>query len=117
MAANWWYNIVARKLNLDHVRLVCETTAQRLRIQELEAQMKSLTDDAAIIAQGVRERFRNSNSGGNRDAAAMNMLRDALRAEKAYTLYLEECVSSTTPSKDFNALPLEKRQEYFSRVL
>lgn len=116
MAANWWYNIVARKLNLDHVRLVCEVAAQKLRVAEPETQVKTLTDDAAIIAQGVRERFRNTSSG-NRDAAAMNMLRDALRVEKAYTLYLEDCVTSTTPSKDFNALPLEKRQEYFARVL
>jgi hypothetical protein len=113
MAANWWYNLVARNLNLDHVRLVCENAAQKLRIEELEKQVKSLTDDAAIIAAGVRERFR---TGGNRDAAAMNMLREALRNEKAYTLFLEDSLECKNPSEVFNALPLEKRKEYFDKV-
>lgn len=114
MAANWWYNLVARKLNLDHVRLVCETAAQKLRIEELEQQVKTLTDDAAIIAAGVRERFRQGNN--NRDVAAMNMLREALRNEKAYTLFLEDSLECKNPNDVFNALPLEKRKEYFDKV-
>lgn len=42
MKIGWWYNVVARQLNLDHVRLVFESAAQKLRIKELENQIADL---------------------------------------------------------------------------
>jgi septal ring factor EnvC (AmiA/AmiB activator) len=42
MNISWWYNIVARRLNLDHVRLVCECAAHKLRIEELENEIADL---------------------------------------------------------------------------
>ena len=130
---NWWYNIVARRLNLDHARLVCANKAQQLKIQELEPtlmlqklKIKKLENDIVRLESPspVREWVEGAQVAAakqrNRELEAqltkMGLLRDALRNEKAYTLFLEDSLECNNPSEVFNALPLEKRQEYFNKA-
>lgn len=51
-----------------------------------------------------------------RENAKMGLVRDALRNEVAFARFLEECLFCLNPSDIFNALPLEKRKEYFERT-
>lgn len=119
MAVNWWYNLVARKLNLYCVRLVFENAACKERIKTLEADVVSLSRPSPIrewveTAQvsSAKQRIRQLET----ELDNMSILRDALRNEQAYTFFLEDCLECKNPSDVFNSLPLEKRKEYFDKV-
>jgi predicted RNase H-like nuclease (RuvC/YqgF family) len=139
MAANWWYNLVARKLNLDHVRLVCVNQNQKLTIDDLtssilrlEARLRDAKTENDKLAGDVKRLEQPTHIGSwigsnihalkrrneelERDIAKVGLLRDALRNEKAYAFFLEDCLECKNPGDVFNALPLEKRKEYFDRV-
>jgi len=50
------------------------------------------------------------------DLAKMSLVRDALKHEKAYSLFLEDSLICHNPGEVFNALPFDKRKEYFERA-
>lgn len=142
MAANWWYNLVARKLNLDHVRLVCENKSQDITIRGLTrtvSDQETLIADQSMTNSKLRDEVRrleqptpiqswitglqtaaakqlSRNRELETEIAKMGLIRDALRNEKAYTLFLEDCLECHNPSEVFNTLPLEKRKEYFDKA-
>lgn len=152
---NWWYNIVARKLNLDHVRLVFENKAQQITIHGLtrsvsdlqsklqkqcdinvhliderdksipsapcewveRAQVTAAKQRVSELEQAIRtlQEKRTAPMQGM-ISGQLELLRKALHNEKAYTLFLEDCLLCLNPSDVFNTLSLEKRQEYFNKA-
>lgn len=112
MAGNWWYSLVAEKL-------VKENAEQKLKIERLEADVVSLSRPSPVKewvegAQVAAAKQRNRELEA--EIAKMGLLRDALRNEKAYTLFLEDSLECKNPCEVFNALPLETRKQYFDRV-
>jgi hypothetical protein len=136
---NLWYSLVARRLNLDNARLFSENISKNITIKGLERTVNGLevelktakfTSEKLVAEIKVLEHptFVGSWVGAQAHAAKqrnlelerelekMGLVRRALKNEKAYTLFLEDCLMCNNPSEIFNALPLEKRKEYFDRV-
>lgn len=138
----WWYNLVAKRLVTERDDLQCKLnnqlgiTKQHVdqwiradqRVTFLQEQVDILqrelanaqtrvemTQDLKMIDRRavvdiVRERL------GMDDTlpGKLDLLRQQLKQELAYIVYLEENqVDGTTP---FNKLPLDKRKIYFERV-
>lgn len=141
-----WYNLVARSLNLDHVRLVFKCRLLEDDVLRLKATENHLVNTNKDLVTQLNETKRLWKAdvtrleepspiqawiSGIQMAAAkqlarnreleveltkMGLLRDVLRNEKAYTLFLEDQLECQNPSDVFNSLPLEKRKEYFERT-
>jgi predicted RNase H-like nuclease (RuvC/YqgF family) len=137
--ANLWYKLVARRLQADHTRLVSESIDLNVTIKGLERTIIRLEVDLKNVkatndklrtdintlehptfvgswvgAQAHAAKQRNTEL--ERQLGKMDLVRQALKNEKAYTLFLEDCLLCNNPSDIFNALPLEKRKEYFDKV-
>lgn len=118
----WWWNLVASGL----IRMERETHALFLekcdQLLKIQAENRKLLDRISELEQPSRlgswiaSRFDAAEERKQKLEESKNLLRDALRNEKAYTLFLEDCLECENPSVVFNALPLEKRKEYFDRI-
>lgn len=140
---NFWDNIVrrwnagfgpgiaeldARIESLENQICVVRDQQRQTGIRHKE-ELDKANSDAKVAVEVIRERMRspeqawvegaqlNGSRTANREAEGkLDILRKALQSEKAYTLFLEDCLECHNPADVFNALPLEKRQEYFSKV-
>ena len=114
-----WYKLVAGDL-LDSLHKQIDITKEHAKsrgfaeqkIKQLEQRLEvnCKQEDVEIATQIVRERIGMDHSA----AGKIEMLRQQLKQELAYTAYLEEnVVDGITP---FNDLPLETRVQYFERA-
>lgn len=80
-----------------------QVTAAKQRISELQFEIAELQAKRTAPIKGMI-------------SGQLELLRKSLENEKAYTLYLEDCLECHDPSAVFNALPLEERKAYFDKV-
>ena len=125
MNLDWWYRIVAttlfeehRSLKGDHQTSLLRIENQAETIRTLRAQVTKLEQPTEIGSWIHSREFAAKRRIDELEGQLekMGLLRDALRNEKAYTLFLEDCLECLNPGDVFNALPLEKRKEYFDKV-
>lgn len=122
---NWWYRLVA-------MDLIDELDVLKSSYNSLDAKSKSLEVSLGKAQNDVKRLEKPTPIGSwihsqahasraridelEMQLAKMHLLRDALKNEKAYTLFLEDCLDCENPGDVFNALPLEKRKEYFDKI-
>lgn len=115
---NWWWSLVASSLvarERETHRLFLEATDQNLILKkDIDCLEKPSLVGSWVASQAHASKMRINEL--ELQLSKTGLLRDALRNEKAYTLFLEDCLECKNPSDVFNALPLEKRKEYFDKV-
>lgn len=122
MKISLWYHIVALPLvkrlyarDNDYRTLLESYTQLNSSYQESIKNVKRLEQPSYIGSWVASQAFASKQriSELELQLAKMGLLRDALRNEKAYVLFLEDHLECKNPCDVFNALPLEKRKEYF----